>query len=72
VIEDVFRVGLSYRNLSIETTIFYQKLEADLNRYTLEILQYRIKDSKSKGNEPDVSEEQELIKETKELYIETC
>ena len=37
-IEDIFRIGLGWRNLSVETSIFYQKMEADYYRYKLEIL----------------------------------
>ena len=37
-VDDVFRTGLGWRNLSVETTIFYQKMEADYHRYKLEIL----------------------------------
>ena len=37
-VEDVYRIGLGWRNLSVETKIFYQKMEADYYRYHLEIL----------------------------------
>jgi hypothetical protein len=37
-VDDVFRVGLGWRNLCTETSIFYQKMEADYYRYKLEIL----------------------------------
>jgi hypothetical protein len=71
-IEDVFRTGLGWRNLSVETTVYYQKMEADLNRYKLEVLQYRNREAFRKGNEPDETEVHELVKETKLIYIETC
>ena len=71
-IEDVFRTGLSWKNLSVESTIFYQKMEADLNRYKLEIFQYRNREDLANGIEPDETETQDLVKETKLIYIETC
>lgn len=37
-VDDVFRIGLGWRNLCAETSIFYQKMEADFNRYKLEVL----------------------------------
>ena len=71
-IEDVFRIGLGWRNLSVETSIFYQKMEADYYRYKLEILQYRNSEDKAAGIEVDETEVTELIKDTKLIYIQTC
>jgi hypothetical protein len=47
-------------------------LEADLNRYKLEILMYRNKEIKAKGNIPNTFEADDLMKETKQLYLDTC
>ena len=40
LVGEIFYKGLQHRVVSIESRIFYQKLETDLNRYKLEIMQY--------------------------------
>ena len=68
MLHDIFRHGLSYRSLPLETGLFYSKMEADFARYRLEIMSYNISEQKLAGEQVDDEEYQELLKETKESY----
>ena len=57
---------------SVEGKVFYYKLEADLNRYKIEILLHRDREAKYLKIVEDnhVDEEMaQLVKVTKQLYI---
>ena len=73
--------GLSHRVLAIESRLFYNKLEVDLYRYKLEIMQHRWKMVqkgmvKEELEDPDINrppiEFVELREETREMYLKAC
>lgn len=45
-IVEVYTEGQKQRMASVETKVFFQKLEADLNRYKIEIMLHRDREAK--------------------------
>lgn len=73
LISDIYYDGLQHRVIGIESRIFYQKLETDLNRYKLEIMLYHKKQCAEKKIDYEEADQfSKLLGETKALYHKTC
>lgn len=73
LITDIYRIGLSHRNLQVETNLFYQKLEADMMRYRCEVYLNRKREaSKQNKKYEDIELLWQYIRETKLMYISAC
>lgn len=75
LVKDVFSVGLAGRSIPAETAIFYEKLQLDMIRYKLEIMQYRYKEAKliDAENLDDIKQETEALQDqTREAYVKVA
>ena len=72
LISTIYYNGLQHRVVGIESRIFYQKLETDLNRYKLEMMVYHKREAQAAEREYEYMDEfQVMLSETKALYAKT-